>query len=187
VPFGEVFIEERTNIWNTPYLFNAKELDEETGLYYYGARYYDGRVSLWISTDPMQEKYPGVSVYNFCMNNPLKYVDPEGMDWYLDVDGTIQFNPNVNSQKDLAEGKYIGAEFPEWNPSTGRHIAEYRNDGSIIYDNETDAYNRMWSQANEHYQKEREVGAFFLTNGKVLVTPDYNNEKRESSPYRYRI
>ena len=36
VPFGEVFIEERNNTWNTPYLFNAKEFDEETGLYYYG-------------------------------------------------------------------------------------------------------------------------------------------------------
>ena len=40
VPFGEVFIEERNSIWNTPYLFNAKEFDEETGMYYYGARYY---------------------------------------------------------------------------------------------------------------------------------------------------
>nr|WP_293531213.1 RHS repeat-associated core domain-containing protein [Prevotella sp.] len=49
--------EERNNIWNTPYLFNAKEFDEETGLYYYGARYYDPRLSLWMSTDPMQEKY----------------------------------------------------------------------------------------------------------------------------------
>ena len=35
---GEVLIEKRNNIWNTPYLFNAKEFDEETGLYYYGAR-----------------------------------------------------------------------------------------------------------------------------------------------------
>lgn len=51
VPFGEVSVEERNNIWNTPYLFNAKEFDEETGLYYYGARYYDPRISLWISTD----------------------------------------------------------------------------------------------------------------------------------------
>ena len=33
IPYGEVFIEERNNVWNTPYLFNAKELDEETGLY----------------------------------------------------------------------------------------------------------------------------------------------------------
>ncbi len=51
VPFGEVFIEERNNTWNTPYLFNAKELDEETGLYYYGARYYNPRESVWLSVD----------------------------------------------------------------------------------------------------------------------------------------
>ena len=57
VPFGEVFIEERNNTWNTPYLFNAKEFDEETGMYYYGARYYESRVSLWMSTDPMEKKY----------------------------------------------------------------------------------------------------------------------------------
>jgi len=63
IPFGEVFIEERNAIWNTPYKFNAKELDEETGLYYYGARYYDPRVSLWISADPLQEKYPNISTY----------------------------------------------------------------------------------------------------------------------------
>ena len=36
VPLGEVFIEERNNTWNTPYLFNAKELDEEMGMYYEG-------------------------------------------------------------------------------------------------------------------------------------------------------
>ena len=56
VPFGEVFIEERNNIWNTPYLFNAKEFDEETGLYYYGARYHDPRVSLWMNVDSTLSK-----------------------------------------------------------------------------------------------------------------------------------
>ena len=78
VPFGEVFIEERNSIWNTPYLFNAKEFDEETGLYYYGARYYDSRLSLWISTDPMQERYPSVSSYTYCINNPIVAKDEEG-------------------------------------------------------------------------------------------------------------
>ena len=80
VPFGEVFIEERNNIWNTPYLFNAKEFDEETGLYYYGARYYDPRVSLWISTDPMEDKFPSVSSYTYVINNPLNILDPNGAD-----------------------------------------------------------------------------------------------------------
>ena len=63
VPFGEVFVEERNNIWNTPYLFNAKEFDEETGLYYYGARYYEPRLGLWISCDPEEENYPTFNSY----------------------------------------------------------------------------------------------------------------------------
>jgi RHS repeat-associated protein len=86
VPFGETFFEEHTNSNKTPYLFNAKERDVETGLYYYGARYYDPRISLWASVDPMAGKYPGLSPYNYCLNNPVKMVDPDGklpknMDW----------------------------------------------------------------------------------------------------------
>ena len=78
VPFGEVFVEERNNIWNTPYLFNAKEFDEETGLYYYGARYYDPHISLWITTDPIKNKYPNISSYCYTANNPVRFIDPDG-------------------------------------------------------------------------------------------------------------
>ena len=78
VPFGEVFIEERNNTWNTPYLFNAKEFDEETGLYYYGARYYDPRLSVWMSTDPLQEKYINISRYCYAFYNPSTFVDLTG-------------------------------------------------------------------------------------------------------------
>ncbi|MFV0554065.1 MAG: RHS repeat domain-containing protein, partial [Mangrovibacterium sp.] len=78
VQFGEVFIEERNNIWNTPFLFNGKEFDEETGLYYYGARYYNPRVSLWYGVDPMFDKYPAHSPYCYTMNNPVMLVDPDG-------------------------------------------------------------------------------------------------------------
>ena len=80
VPFGEVFIEERNSVWNTPYLFNAKEFDEETGMYYYGARYYEPRLSLWMSTDPMEEKYPDYSTYIYAAQNPIAYSDPTGME-----------------------------------------------------------------------------------------------------------
>ena len=78
VPFGEVFVEERNNIWNTPYLFNAKEFDEETGLYYYGARYYDPRLSLWISVDLDREKLIFSTPYCYTMNNPVNNFDPDG-------------------------------------------------------------------------------------------------------------
>ena len=80
VPFGEVFIEERNSVWNTPYLFNTKEFDEETGMYYYGARYYEPRLSLWMSTDPMEEKYPDYSTYIYAAQNPIAYSDPTGME-----------------------------------------------------------------------------------------------------------
>lgn len=97
VPFGEVFIEERNNTWDTPYLFNAKELDEETGLYYYGARYYDPRLSLWMSTDPLQEKYPATTSYCYVNNNPIRFVDPTGLDWVEGKDGDIIWRKEVNA------------------------------------------------------------------------------------------
>ena len=78
VPFGEVFLEEHNNTWQTPYLFNGKELDEETGLYYYGARYYDPKVSLFISHDPLAEKTG--TPYQYCYQNPINLTDPTGME-----------------------------------------------------------------------------------------------------------
>ena len=88
VPFGEVFIEERNNTWNTPYLFNAKELDEETGLYYYGARYMDPKISMWLGVDPLMEKYPSVTGYCYTMDNPIRFIDPDGRDGMVTGNGT---------------------------------------------------------------------------------------------------
>ncbi|WP_128331155.1 RHS repeat-associated core domain-containing protein [Apibacter sp. HY039] len=62
------------------FLCNGKELDEETGLYYYGARYYNPRESVWLSVDPLAEKYPNFSPYAYTFQNPIKYVDPLGLE-----------------------------------------------------------------------------------------------------------
>ncbi|MDE7397457.1 MAG: RHS repeat-associated core domain-containing protein, partial [Muribaculum sp.] len=79
IPFGEVFLDRRSgDSWSTPYLFNGKEYDEETGLYYYGARYYDPRLSLWLSPDRYQEKYPNISTYAYAANSPVRYIDERG-------------------------------------------------------------------------------------------------------------
>ena len=102
VSFGEVFIEERNNVWNTPYLFNAKEFDEETGMYYYGARYYESRLSLWMSTDPLEEEYPNITTYGFCHNNPLILIDPDGMGDYFNEKGIWLGSDGKNDNKVFA-------------------------------------------------------------------------------------
>ena len=58
---------------------NAKEFDEETGMYYYGARYYEPRLSLWVSVDPLAEKYVFWGVYTYCYESPLNHIDVEGL------------------------------------------------------------------------------------------------------------
>ncbi|WPO78020.1 RHS repeat-associated core domain-containing protein [Flavobacterium sp. KACC 22761] len=88
VPFGEVFLEEKNVKWNTPYLFTSKELDRETGLYYFGARYQDPKLGIFISVDPLAEKYPNISPYCYVANNPIVLKDPQGKDIvYFDVNG----------------------------------------------------------------------------------------------------
>ncbi|MEC5395956.1 RHS repeat domain-containing protein [Bergeyella sp. RCAD1439] len=71
IAFGEVLFDEHKVSRRMPYLFNGKELDSETGLYYYGARYYDAKVSLWLGVDPLAEKYPNMSPYTYTNNNPI--------------------------------------------------------------------------------------------------------------------
>ncbi len=97
VPFGETFIDERNGSWHTPYLFNAKERDEETGLYYYHARYYDSRRSVWLSVDPLAEKKLWMTSYNYCSNNPIVRVDPDGKkDVVFNNDGSYKTIQNDN-------------------------------------------------------------------------------------------
>ena len=92
LPYGEVWVEDASmnSNYRTPYKFTGKELDTETGLYYFGARYYDARVSRWISADPALALYlsgkPNGGIYNpinvdlyrYGMDNPIKYLDPDG-------------------------------------------------------------------------------------------------------------
>ena len=76
MPYGEILSETKT--YSNPYKFNGKELDTETGLAYYGARYYAPELSIWYGVDPLMEKYPNSSPYVFCAGNPVKYIDPDG-------------------------------------------------------------------------------------------------------------
>jgi RHS repeat-associated protein len=78
MPFGETFISQKLNTWSTLYQFSAKEKDDETGFSYFGARYYSSDISGWLSVDPMAFEFPSYSAYNYCLGNPLQYIDKEG-------------------------------------------------------------------------------------------------------------
>ena len=60
-------------------LFTGKERDEETGYGYFGARYMDHELTaMWLSVDPMADKYPSISPYAYCAWNPIRLVDQSG-------------------------------------------------------------------------------------------------------------
>ena len=78
LPYGELLVDEHSSTEEMPYKFNGKELDQETGLYYYGARYMNPKTSLWYGVDPLAEKYPSVGAYVYCMDRPTKLIDTDG-------------------------------------------------------------------------------------------------------------
>jgi len=77
--YEQLFVEQRSTAnYYTPYKFSGKEKDEETSYSYFGARYYMSDVSIWLSVDPMRDKYPNISPYNYSQWNPVKLIDPDG-------------------------------------------------------------------------------------------------------------
>ncbi len=103
IAFGEVLFEEHSSSFSSPYLFNGKELDRETNLSYYGARYLDMKTSLWLSLDPLATYNPifeeefyfdgdhndgiynakNLNGYGYCYQSPISLIDPNGKQCYF--------------------------------------------------------------------------------------------------------
>jgi RHS repeat-associated protein len=145
-PFGETFVEERTGTQYTPYLYNGKELDEETGLYYYGARYYDPRISMFYGVDVLAEhpNQTDKSPYIYTWNNPINLSDPDGNF----PDGEISFGltygtgglkANINLTFNQGIGDFtasygLGMTLHTNFYTTGKSGMEFRNSFMINYD-----------------------------------------------------
>ncbi|WP_461248391.1 RHS repeat-associated core domain-containing protein, partial [Treponema sp. R6D11] len=155
-PYGEIWVEHKYDLAEgaLPYRFTGKELDEETGYYYYGARYLDPRTSRWISTDPAMGDYipsapvddearkrngnlPGMGgvfnvvnlhVYHYAGNNPVKYVDPNGTEVNYKK-GTDDVYVKYENKIDGKQGEMLepGKKYPPGENNL-------RIDGVIAYD-----------------------------------------------------
>ena len=101
---------------NIRYKFNGKE-EQTTGalnLLDYGARMYDPETGRWFVIDPLAEKYTAFSPYNYCLNNPMRFVDPTGME-VVDLDHT-QIDDKLLGA--ALSGGGMGTTFGSFRPST---------------------------------------------------------------------
>lgn len=89
-PFGSSFAV-TTGADKQPYKYNGKKLDQMHGLnlYDYSARYYESAVGRFTSVDPLAEKYYSISPYAYVMNNPMRYIDPDGCSTHTDSLGHV--------------------------------------------------------------------------------------------------
>ncbi len=136
--------------FSSRYKFNGKELDKQTGYYYYGARYYDPVLSRWLSVDPLVEKYPGLSPYNYTADNPVMVVDPDrkrteppvnGLPFFSDDTGDYYWNDEKqmyehfsvedDSGNSVFLGYYSADEFVE---PKGDYKIDFNSNGLEQYD-----------------------------------------------------
>lgn len=104
-----MYWDEDTSSEEMPYKFNGKEFDQETGLYYYGARYMNSVSSLWYGVDALTEKYPSISGYVYCVGNPIKFVDLDGKDIFPVLFQTINNRGRIIESQYRSNKKYMMA------------------------------------------------------------------------------
>jgi len=116
------------HITHWTHTFSAKERDPETGLSYFGSRYYSSDLSIWLSVDPQSDKYASLSPYVYCADNPVRLVDPDGEDWVeREVEGRkeVYYDRSVKSQADV--NKKYGEN------SGVKHLADGTKVGNGLY------------------------------------------------------
>ena len=168
LPYGELLVDEHSSSEDLPYKFNGKEMDEETGLYYYGARYLNPMTSLWYGVDALTEKYPTMSGMIYCMNNPVRLVDLDGNDSYYTKNG--DYIGSNNKKSDLI---YIVSSY--------RLIRKLRN-GKEFYSfrgkktlEESDLSAKAYSKIFTNVLKRKGIDTKKLYNGQISVNSERNS------------
>ncbi len=143
-------IDQRAKKHDIRFKFTGKERDAETGYDYFGARYYDSDISVWLSVDPLSDMYPSTSPFMYVRGNPVMMVDPNGMnDGWVENDGKVFWDDNVNSQKE-ANAKYgnDAVHHEEYIANEGNNTYYLGKDGSVDASNGETPTERTFSSEN---------------------------------------
>ena len=146
------------------YSFSAKERDSETGLSYFGSRYYSSDLSIWLSVDPQAAKFPYQSNYVYCGNNPLVIVDPNGEDeWDLARDGTLTKRDGGRTDIDIvyataATGESTYKEFSAGSINSSPGSYEFTQD---FYDDNGNPYTKQCTTNYMNFSDVSEAFSFF--------------------------
>ena len=191
-PYGEALVDEHATSYEMPWKFNGKELDSETGLYYYGARYYEPVLAMWYGVDALAEKYPNIGGSVYCVGNPVKFVDPDGNDGTAVVD---MENHNITisqvfyyNQNDRAISYYLDDTEKENVQKFG-----WSNEKSWQIDVEGEVWNvtiKINFIGLESYEAVNESFIKNETSNKVLYDSDLKNPKTSeliNASYKRRI
>jgi RHS repeat-associated protein len=122
------------------YGFNGKEKDEDIGggNYDFGARIYNARLGRWMSVDPLANKYPYLSPYNYCANNPIIYIDYDGKDFEVvidDIAGTVTIKARIYTGNE-AEQEQAQKMADVMNAQSGNYVFETKSGKSykVVFD-----------------------------------------------------
>ena len=153
-PYGEALVDEHVADYENPFKFSGKELDDITGLYDHGARSRNPISTLWYGVDPLFEKYPDFSPYNYCAGNPVKMVDEDGRE--IEKESRFVWKSNKKAiirqierlQKRLANGKIGEDEVENTNERIGSlkntlNNMELMEQSSQVYSLEPDVHSVM--------------------------------------------
>ena len=187
LPYGELLVDEHSSSEDLPYKFNGKQFDEETGLYYYGARYMNPVASIWYGVDPLVEKYPSVCGYVYCMENPTKLIDPNGKETHvaLNKDGTYRVVGGIlNKDRNIyifdkdKYGKYT---------IKGKSIGVTSSTTSF-YNSDYNKGKGTWAIGATINPKDRS-GKDFLNKmiSKDITLDDYIDKARNNRPYDFKV
>ncbi len=170
LPFGEEFVDQQTSDWSAAYKFSGKEKDAETGYNYFGARYYMSDLSIWASVDPLSDKYPSLSPYVYCANNPIIIIDPDGRDLIL-----TGKKENVNATVKLMN-ESVGRKVFKADNKTGNISAKKLNDNQYNKLSESGKafYNLAEGIAND---KDKKVAIGVERNANDVFIGNYDSEK----------